>query len=171
MQISCFVDIIRYADDFCGFKLLYDVIPTLIFGSELELSLILILVCIITIVTKLTLFLYTNSISKKIDNILLKTNVKDHRNDCLVTTCTLISTLLRLNVWYYFDSIAGKYDGIQKVLNIYFSPVGYKYMIFITIAVDGNMTTFNSHNLADSLEKDVDKLSNVYDTIVHVEPM
>ncbi len=33
------------------------------------------------------------------------------------------------------------------------------------------MKTFDSHNLADSLEKDVNRLDNVYNTIVHVEPV
>ena len=33
------------------------------------------------------------------------------------------------------------------------------------------MSTFDSHNLADSLEKDVSKLENVYKTIVHVNPI
>ena len=32
------------------------------------------------------------------------------------------------------------------------------------------MTTFNSHALADDLEKDISKLANVYKAIVHVEP-
>lgn len=192
-------------------KLLYDAIYTLIFGSKLVFSWGLVTVCLITIAIKLILFLYTRSVSKKYDNILLRANVSDHRNDCIVTTCTLISTLLSLKGWLFFDSIvsigisiwigytgikffvesynilmdisvdsdtqntiltiANKYDGIIKVLNIYSSPVGYKYMIFITIGVDGNLPTFKSHNIADSLEKEVDQLSNVYDTIVHVEPI
>ena len=44
-------------------------------------------------------------------------------------------------------------------------------MIFLTIGVDGNMSTFDSHSLADLLEKDVSTLDNVYTTIVHVEPV
>jgi cation diffusion facilitator family transporter len=196
---------------FVALKLLYDSIHTLIFGSELVFSWFLVLVCIITIITKFSLFLYTNNIAKKYNNILLKANVSDHRNDCLVTSCTLISTLLSLKGWFFFDSIVGigisiwigytgvkifiesynvlmdvsvdsdtqntilniadNYEDIKEVLNIYSSPVGYKYIIFITIGVDGNMTTFASHSLADLLEKEVNKLSNVYETIVHVEPL
>ena len=193
------------------FKLLSNAINSLIYGSTLQFSWGLIIVCIITIITKFCLFLYTNHVSQKIDNILLKANVVDHRNDCIVTTFTLISTLLSLKGIYVFDSIVGigislwigytgfkiflesynvlmdvsvdeetkntiltianKYDDIQKVINISSSPVGYKYMIFITIGVDGNMTTTNSHKLADTLEKDVSTLTNVYTTIVHVEPI
>ena len=47
--------------------------------------------------------------------------------------------------------------------------MGYQYIIFLTIAVDGEMTTFNSHALADELEKDISKLDNVYKAIVHVK--
>ena len=192
-------------------KLLFDAIYAIIFGSSLVFSWFSVIVCIVTIITKFALFLYTNHISKKFDNLLLHANVVDHRNDCIVTTFTLISTLLSLKGILLFDSVVGigislwigysgiqifiesynvlmdisvdaetqntilelanNYNDIQKVINIYSSPVGYKYMIFITIGVDGNMSTFESHELADSLEKNVNKLSNIYDTIVHVEPI
>ena len=192
-------------------KLLIDAIQTLIYGNNLEFSWILVAVCIITILTKLALFIYSNHVAKKFDNILLKANVKDHRNDCIITSFTLISSLLSLKGWNYFDSIVGigiaiwigytgieifvesynilmdvsvdintqnlildiakRFSDIHKVLNISSTPVGYKYIIFITIAVDGNMTTFNSHKLADNLEVEVNKLSKVYKTIVHVEPI
>ena len=148
---------------------------------------------------------------KKYHNILLESNMKDHRNDCIVTTFTLISTLLTLVNIYWFDSVVGigisiwiaytgisiflesynvlmdisvdekttalifdiahSYKDIKKIDNISSTPVGSQYIIFITICVDGNMSTFNSHSLANSLEEDVSKLDNVYNTIVHVEPI
>ncbi len=192
-------------------KLLYNSVYTLIFGSELQFSWFLVIVCIITIITKLSLFLYTKHIANKFDNILVKANMSDHRNDCIVTTFTLISILLSLKGIYLFDSIVGigislwigytgikiliesfnvlmdisidedtldlilnianSYSEIKKINDIRSTPVGYKYIIFITISVDGNMKTFDSHKLADSLEQDVNKLDNVYNTIVHVEPI
>jgi len=33
------------------------------------------------------------------------------------------------------------------------------------------MSTFESHNLADSLEKDIKGLDNVSDAIIHVNPV
>ena len=192
-------------------KLLYNSVYTLIFGSELQFSWFLVIVCIITIITKLSLFLYTKHIANKFDNILVKANMSDHRNDCIVTTFTLISILLSLKGIYLFDSIVGigislwigytgikifiesfnvlmdisidedtldlmlnianSYSEIKKINDIRSTPVVYKYIIFITISVDGNMKTFDSHKLADSLEQDVNKLDNVYNTIVHVEPI
>lgn len=192
-------------------KLLYDSASSLILGSELKFSWFLVIICIITIIVKICLYLYTNKLSKKYNNILLEANKKDHRNDCIVTTFTLISVLLSLANIYWFDGIVGigisvficftgfkifiesfnvlmdisvdrktidlildivhNYKEIEKVDDIYSTPVGYQYVIFITIYVDGNMSTFDSHNLADSLENDVSKLENVYKTIVHVNPI
>ncbi len=51
------------------------------------------------------------------------------------------------------------------------TPVGYQYVIVLTIYVDGNMTTFESHRLADQLVQNVSALDNVYRAIVHVEPI
>ena len=192
-------------------KLLYDSIMTLISGSELTFSWFLVLVCIATIITKLSLYFYTKKAYKKYNNILLEANMKDHRNDCIVTTFTLISIILALFDIYWFDSIVGigisiwicyagvtifiesynvlmdvsineetkdiildiahGYKEIKKVDSITSSPVGNKYMVFLTISLDGNMSTFESHNLADSLEKNINELPNVYKTIVHVDPI
>lgn len=63
------------------------------------------------------------------------------------------------------------YKDIKKIDAISSSPVGYQYIVVITIYVDGNMSTFHSHNLADSLEKDISKLDKIYRTIIHVNPI
>ena len=192
-------------------KLLYDSCITLISGSELIFSWVLVIVCVITIITKLFLYLYTKKASKKYNNILLEANMKDHRNDCIVTSFTLISVLLTLCGIYWFDSIVRIgisiwicYTGIKIFIESYnvlmdvslddktkdlildivhtfkeiktiekivSTPVGNKYIVFITIHLDGNMSTFESHSLADNLEKTVNQLENVYKTIVHVEPV
>lgn len=191
-------------------KLLYDSVITLIFGSQLEFSWFLVVVCIVTIVTKLCLFAYTKYAYKKHNSILLEANMKDHKNDCIVTTFTLISVLLTLANIYWFDSIVGIgisiwicYTGIsifiesynvlmdisvddntknlildiangfkeiQEIKSIVSTPVGDKFLVFITICVDGNMSTFDSHQLADNLEFTVSDLDKIYKTIVHVEP-
>lgn len=194
-----------------SFKLLFDSIYTIIYGSSLVFSWFLVIVCIITIVVKLLLFLYTNRLCKKHENILLDANRKDHRNDCIVTTFTLISILLTLVNIYWFDGVVGvgisiwicftgiktfiksynilmdisidektkeiiydlahSYKEIQKMDEISSMPVGYQYVIVLTIYVDGNMTTFDSHKLADKLEKDITTLEKIYRAVVHVNPI
>lgn len=192
-------------------KLFYNSIYTLIMGSNLEFSWLLILVCIITICTKLFLFIYTKNAYKNQKNILLESNMKDHRNDCVLTTFTLISIILSLFGIYWVDSVVGigisvwigytgfciliesynilmdisvdekakslilniihSYKDVKKIDDIYSSPVGSQYIIFITIYLDGNLSTFESHSLANSIEEAVTKLDNIYKTIVHVEPI
>lgn len=191
-------------------KLLFDSFMSLIHKSIFEFSWFLVLVCVITIIVKLFLFLYTNSLAKKYNNILLEANKKDHKNDCIVTTFTLISVLLSLVNIYWFDGVVGIgisvcifytgvkifiesfnilmdisidaetkdmildlikcYDQVKNISNFSSSPVGYQYFISFTIYVDGNMTTFESHKLADDIEKQISKLDKVYRTVVHVEP-
>lgn len=63
------------------------------------------------------------------------------------------------------------YKDIKKVEEISSTPVGYQYIIVLTIYVDGNMSTFESHSLADSLEQDITKLDKVYKAIIHVHPI
>ena len=70
-------------------------------------SIWLVIVCIITIIIKLFLYIYTNNIAKKEKNLLIKANSKDHINDCVITMFNLISCLLTLKGIYYFDGIVG----------------------------------------------------------------
>ena len=194
-----------------AFKLLYDSIYTLIYGSQLIFSWFLVIVCLITIAVKLALFLYTNRLAKKFENILLEANRNDHRNDCIVTTFTLMSILLTLANIYWFDGVVGigisiwicltgakifmesynvlmdisldektkeiimdlahSYKEIQKLDEISSTPVGHQYVVVLIIYVDGNMSTFKSHELADQLELSVSGLDKIYRAIVHVEPI
>ncbi len=172
----------------------------------------LIIVCIVTIVTKLSLFIYTNSIAKKHNNLLVKASSKDHRNDVFLTLMTLLSVILSYYNINYIDGIVGMiislwiaYNGLlifvesydilmdktmspeikDKVLKIieehkeiyrvnHFNatPVGYRYYISFTIFVDGNLSTFESHDIANNLEKEIDKkVPEVYLTVIHVNPM
>ena len=191
-------------------KTIIDCFSTLFIGNTIIFSWWLIIVCIITIIIKLILFFYTNIMYKKYGNILLQASLEDHRNDCIITTFTLISILLSLKGINWFDSIVGigisawicktgigifiesynilmdisidedtkdiildlihAYREVKGINELSSTPVGYQYIIFLTIAVDGNMTTFDSHKLADELEKNISGLDKVYKSIVHVEP-
>lgn len=192
-------------------KLLIDSISSLIQQSTFVFSWGLILVCIITICTKFALYIYTRNAAKKYNNILLEANYKDHRNDCLVTTGTLIACLGALFNIFWLDGVIGTlialwilytgikifiesynvlmdisldatnndiilevaktYDNIKRVDSISSTPSGYKYIVFVTICVDGNLSTFESHSIADSLENDLKKLDKISHAIVHVNPI
>ncbi len=196
---------------FVAGKLFINSITNLINGSAFTFSWFLVSVCIITIFIKLFLFLYTKHLYKSNENLLLKSNMEDHRNDCVLTTFTLISILLSLANIYWFDTVVGigisvwifytgckiliesynvlmdksldskttdlildlidSYSEIKHVDEIYSSPVGYQYIVTITIYVDGNMPTFDSHHIADSLEKNIEGLDKIAKAIIHVNPI
>ncbi len=67
--------------------------------------------------------------------------------------------------------IINKHEEIKKVEHFNATPVGYKYQISLTIYVDGNLTTFESHDIANKLEKELDKLEEIYLAIIHVNPI
>lgn len=185
---------------------------TLINKEYLDFSIWLIIICIITIITKFSLFIYTNILYKKHNNILIKANSIDHRNDCFITLTTLISVILSSMGFYFVDAIVGilislwifytaiklfmesydvlmdkamseetkekvlkiidKHEEVIKIQHFNATPVGYRYQISFTIYVDGNMKTFDSHAVANSLEREIEKeIPEIYLTVIHVNPI
>lgn len=68
--------------------------------------------------------------------------------------------------------IISKHKEIRRVNHFNATPVGYKYQISFTIFVDGNLSTFDSHSIANGLEKEIDKnIPEVYLTVIHVNPI
>lgn len=191
---------------------LKDSFISLVKGKTYDFSLWLIVVCLITIIVKLLLFIYTNKLYKKYNNLLVKANSKDHFNDMIITSVNLISCLLSLKGIYFLDGVVGiiislwimytsiklfyesynvlmdksisietknevyeiidRHKEVKKVIHFNSTPVGYKYQISFTIYVDGNMSTFDSHNIANKLEKEIIKeIEEIYLVIIHVNPI
>ena len=68
--------------------------------------------------------------------------------------------------------IINSHKEIKRVNHFNSTPVGYRYQISITIFVDGNMSTFESHEIADKLEKEINrKIEEIYLTVIHVNPI
>lgn len=197
---------------FIAIKLLINSVVSFLHNEVYQFSWFLVVVCLITIIVKFLLYRYTHKLSEKYNNLLIEANAKDHRNDCFVTTFTLIASLLSLKNIVWFDSIVGvgisiwicmtgikifmeSYDvlmdraiheedkqkvleiiknhsEIQKIQHFNSTPVGYKYQISFTIYVDGNLSTFESHEIANQLEKEIDaKIDEVCLTVIHVNPI
>lgn len=68
--------------------------------------------------------------------------------------------------------IIKKYDEVKKIQHFNSTPVGYQYQVSFSIFVDGNLSTFDSHEIAHKLEKEITStLDEVYLTIIHVNPI
>ena len=193
-------------------KILIDSILSIIHEKEFIFSPYLIIVCIITIIIKFSLYLISKKAYQKHTNILIKANMNDHRNDIFLTTGTLISMILGSFGYYIFDSIIGaiislyimysglkifmesyrilmdvslsleekdkiikdilKKEKVEDVHDFYTIAIGYQYVAILTIDVDGNLSTFVTHKIADDLEKQLlsscKMLANV---TIHVNPV
>ncbi len=65
-----------------------------------------------------------------------------------------------------------KDKSIIKVTDFYTVSIGYKYIAILTINVDGNLSTYSSHDIADKLELNITKnFKKIYKTIIHVNPI
>ena len=189
-----------------------DSIVSLINKSTYTYSAWLVIVCLITIVVKLSLYIYTRKLAKKYNNLLIKANSKDHLIDSIITFFNLISCLLAKANIYFLDPIVGigiaiwitytaiiifkesynvlmdksisndtkqkvldiikKHQEVKKINHFNSTPIGYQYQISFTIFVDGNLSTYESHAIADKLEKEITKNNDdIYLTVIHVNPI
>ena len=196
---------------FTSLLILKNAILSIIKGSSYTFSKWLIIVCIITIVIKFLLYLYTNRLAKIHNNLLIKTNSKDHRNDMIMTSLTLMSCICSYYNIKYIDGIVGvlitawilitsilifiesydvlmdksisdetkkkvyeiikSHEEVLRVQHFNSTPIGYQYQISFTIFVDGNLSTFESHDIANSLEKEIMKeIEEIYLVVIHVNP-
>jgi len=195
-----------------GIKVICDSILSIIKVQEYNYRIWLVVVCIVTIIVKLLLYLYTRKVGKKHHNLLVEANSKDHRNDVFITLLTLLSVILSyyhiknvdgivgflIAMWIVYTgvmifiesydvlmdktissetkdqvlAIIKEYPEIIKINHFNATPVGYKYMVNFSIFVDGNLSTFESHEIADRLEKDIHKrVEEIYLTVIHVNPI
>ena len=191
--------------------LLTNAVKSLIYGNDVTFSWLLIIICLVTIITKFCLYIYARKIYKRYNNILVLANMNDHRNDCIVTSFTLLSSILVLFNITWFDAVTcigisiwilytgwkiflesynilmdksidseseekilelvKKYPEIKNVEKFSSSPLGSEYLIVLTINIDGNISTFDSHKIADNLEKEILKLNNVHAVHIHINPI
>lgn len=197
---------------FMSFIILKDSIISIINKNTYEYSIWLIIICIVTIIVKIILYIYTNKQAKKYNNLLIKANSKDHLIDSIITTFNLISCLLAKANIYILDQVVGigisiwviytathifkesynvlmdksisnetkqkvldtikKYNEIKKINHFNSTPIGYQYQISFTIFVDGKLSTYESHSIADKLEKEItNNNDDIYLTVIHVNPI
>lgn len=196
---------------YLAIKIAVEGIESLITDKKFEFSIALIIVCVITIITKLFLYFYTNKIGKKSNNILILANSKDHINDVYVTLSVLIGVTAALIDWYWLDCLVAiiiairifytaieffvqsydvlldksmpedeiekvkeiikLYNKIEHIDKVTSKAVGNLFIVIIKVSVNGDMTVKESHDIVGKMKAEVMKEKNVYDVIVHVNPV
>lgn len=196
---------------YLAIKIAWDGAVSLIDKNVFEISWYLILVCIITMVTKFLLYLYTHKIGEKNDDILILANAQDHKNDILVTASVLVGVIAAIFKIYWLDgiiaiciatrifyvaidffvqsytvlidrsmddveikeieSIIKTYKNIDHIDKITSKSTGKSFIVIVKVSVDGNMSVNESHQIAGKLKSDIMKLKNVYDVVIHINPV
>lgn len=98
-------------------------IQSIILNQKLDFSIWLVVVCIVTIIVKLCLYVYTKVQYRKYNSILIKASMEDHRNDMFLTT----STLIGVTCGYFNIYIIDFFVGILIALRIIY--IGLKILI------------------------------------------
>ncbi len=197
---------------FLGINQIKESIKSFFINNNYNFSIWLIIVCIVTIIVKLVLYLITIKKSKKHNNILLEASAIDNRNDMFLTTITLIASIGAYYNINYIDAIGSiiisifiivqaiiiykksydvlmdktcpksvrdevysiikRHKEIENVIHFNATPVGYRYQISFSIFVDGDLSTRESHDIANKLEKEIVKeIEEIYLAIIHVNPL
>lgn len=196
---------------YLAIKIAWDGAVSLIDRNVFEISWYLILVCVITMITKFFLYIYTHKIGEKNDDILILANAQDHKNDILVTASVLVGVIAAVFKIYWLDgiiaiciatrifyvaidffvqsytvlidrsmddveikeieSIIKTYKNIDHIDRITSKSTGKSFIVIVKVSVDGNMTVNESHQIAGKLKADIMKLKNVYDVVVHINPV
>lgn len=192
-------------------KIFFDGINSLINGSEFKFSIPLVVICIVTILTKLGMYLYAKRRYKITENILIKANAQDHINDVYTTSSVLIGVVAGYFNIFWVDGVVAliisvriflasirilldstdvlmdksiKEEDMEKIVEIVKSfqeidhidkitskTVGKQFLIIIKVSVDGEMKVKDSHKIAGTLKARVLELKNIYDVIVHINPV
>ena len=196
---------------YLAIKIAWNGINSLIDGTKFEFSYALIIVCLVTIITKFCLYKYTNKIGKKTNNILILANSEDHINDVYTTASVLVGVGAALVNLYWLDGVVAiliairifysaieffmqsydvlldksmpekeieeikeiikSYEKIKRMDKLTSKAVGNSFIVIIKVAVNGNMTVSESHDIVGKMKAEVMKQKNVYDVVVHVNPM
>ena len=115
-----FSELISISMIIAALVMLNNSIQSIILNQKLDFSIWLVVVCIVTILVKLCLYLYTKVQYKKYNSILVKASMEDHRNDIFVTLGTLVGISFSIFNIYFIDGIVG------DLISIWIGFVGFK---------------------------------------------
>lgn len=133
-----------------------ETISNIFYGVRMTFNIWMVLVCIITIVIKSGLYIYSNRKYKLTNNILIRAGKDDHRNDIFITSTVLISTFASVFGLYFVDYIFG------IIISLFIAFVGIRiFRLSYMVLIDTN--------LCDEKLEDIISKVNEYDEIKKVD--
>lgn len=158
---------------YLAIKIAWNGIESLINETKFEFTYALIIVCLITIITKFCLYKYTHKIGEKSNNILILANSQDHINDVYTTSSVLVGTTAALFDLYWLDGIVA----IGIAIRICYSAIEFFKQSY-DVLLDKSMpekeieeikTTIKSYKEIDHIDKVTSKaVGNSFIVIIKV---
>ncbi len=142
-----------------AFTMLRECINSIIENQKVYFSIWLIVIATINILMKLALYIYTKFKYTKNNDILLKAAMEDHRNDMLLTSCTIISSIFS---YYNISTIDGI---IGSIISIWILIVGIKlFYCSYKVLIDTSMSREIHDEIMNEILKNED-ITNIDDLI------
>ena len=141
---------------FLAAKIFSNGLDSLINGSEFIFSTGLVVVCIVTILTKAGMYLYTNKLYKKTNNILIKANSEDHLNDVFTTLSVLIGVIAGFFKVYWLDGIVALVIAIRI------------FVVAIGIFLDSYDVLMDKSISEEKMQEIVEKVKS-FDEVDHID--
>ena len=133
-------------------------IESIINKNEINFSYYLIIVCIVTIIIKLFLFIYAKHKYNSSKSILIKASMEDHRNDMFVTAGTLIGIISSFLGAYYVDGVVG------CIISLWIGYVGVKlFKSSYDVLMDTDIDETKKEEICNEILK--------YEEILHVDSL
>ncbi len=120
---------------YLAIKIAYDGATSLIGGAEFIFSYILVVVCVVTIITKLSMYIYVHKIGVKMNNILILANSQDHINDVWTTSSVLAGIIFGIFNIYWVDGVVAILIAIKilyEAIKIFFES--YNVLMDVSIS-------------------------------------
>lgn len=141
---------------YLAIKIAFDGTIALIDGAKFNFSYMLVIVCVITIIVKLAMYIYVHKLGVKTENILILANSQDHINDVWTTTSVLIGTLFGKFGIYWVDGVIA----IGISIKILFEAIKI-FMESYNVLLDNSMN--------NSEIEEIKKIINNYSDIDHLD--
>jgi len=118
----------------------------------------LVLVALATIILKLSLFIYTRKVGRRLDSLLIIANSEDHRNDVFVASGTLIGVFAGVYGVLWIDAVVG------MMISIWIAITGFK--IF-----GSAYSVLMDTNIDRKVKEDIWKIVEKVEGVDHVDSM
>ncbi len=151
-----FSEIIGISMIIAAYSMIVSSVESIINKNEIVFSYYLIIVCVITILVKLGLFLYTKYLYNKNNSILIKASMEDHRNDMAVTTGTIIGIVFSLFGFNFVDGIIG------SIISFWIGFVGIKLL-------KDSYDVLMDKNLDKDSQDSISKIALLFKEVIHVD--